>query len=210
MSRLKKIKEAYELPFYILKRPFDGFYRLRHDNEAKIWVAIINIILLWFSISFMNQYASITVATPHPLAHNSLRDGLTVIIILLLWCVSNWSVTSLTDGEGRFKDIFLANCYAMTPLILFIVPATLFTNLLADTEAAFYFMILTIAIIWFIFLLFVGMVVVHNYTAVRALLTVFLTFIALLIIVFLSMLLIALLQQMLGFAFNIYTEMSFR
>jgi uncharacterized PurR-regulated membrane protein YhhQ (DUF165 family) len=119
-------------------------------------------------------------------------------------------VTSLTNGEGRLKDIFMAVCYAMTPLILTIIPATILSNALSQEEAAFYYMIMTIGVIYFVFLVFCGLVVVHNYSASKAVLTVFLTFIALLVIVFLLTLLFTLWQQLYVFVYSIYIELMFR
>ena len=207
---MKTFKKYYSLPLYLIFHPFAGFYRMKFDNEGKMRVAFINFFLLWISISFMNQYTSITAATPHPMSFNSLADGASIFGILVLWSVSNWSVTSLMDGEGKFKEIFMANCYAMTPLILILAPAAAMSNLFTNTESAFFFMLVTGAIIWFIFLAYVGMVVVHDYTAGKALATVFLTFVALLIIVFLGTLIIAIIQQMYSFGLSIYTELAFR
>jgi len=207
---MSKIKDFYGLPLYILRHPFEGFYRMKHGKEGRIGTAFFNFILLWISVSFMSQYSSITVATPFPLAHNSLADGASLFGLLVLWSVANWSVTSLTEGEGKFKEIFIANCYAMTPLVLTLIPATLFSHALTDTEGAFFFMIVAAAIVWFILLVYVGMVSVQGYTAGKALATVFLTFVALLIIVFLGTLLIVLIQQMYSFGMSIYTEITYR
>jgi hypothetical protein len=129
---------------------------------------------------------------------------------LILFCVSNWSVTSLTNGEGKLKDIFMVVCYAMTPLVLTVIPATIISNVLSQEEADFYFMMLSIGMIYFVFLVFAGLVVVHNYTASKALLTVILTFVALLVIVFLITLLLTLWQQLYVFAYSIYVELMFR
>jgi hypothetical protein len=207
---MKTIKKYYSLPLFIMFHPFEGFYRMKFEKEGRMAVAIINFFLLWFSISFMRQYTSITAATPHPLSFNSLADGISIFAILVLWSASNWSVTSLMDGEGKFKEIFMGNCYAMMPLILVLAPAAALSNVFTDTESAFYFMLITGAVVWFIFLAYVGMVVVHDYTAGKALATVFLTFVALLIIVFLGTLIIAIIQQMYGFGRSIYTELAFR
>jgi len=207
---MKKLKEYYGLPLYIMVHPFDGFYRMKFDKEGRMAVAFINFFLLWFSISFMNQYTSITASQPHPLSFNSLADGASIFGILVLWCASNWSVTSLMDGEGKFKEIFMANCYAMMPLILVLAPAAAISNMFTETESAFFFMMVTAAIIWFILLAFIGMVVVHDYTAGKAIATLFLTFVALLIIVFLGTLIIAIIQQMYSFGMSIYTELAFR
>jgi hypothetical protein len=131
-------------------------------------------------------------------------------MLLILWSAANWSVTSLTDGEGKFKEILMANCYAMTPMILIFIPASLFSNVLAEGEGAFYFLAVNIAIVWFVLLAYVGMVTVHNFTAGKALATLFLTVLALLIIAFLIALLFTLWQQLFTFVVSLYTEIVYR
>ncbi|MCL2363685.1 MAG: YIP1 family protein [Defluviitaleaceae bacterium] len=207
---MKKLKEQIALPLYIMRHPFDGFYRMKHMNEGKMSTAFILFFLFWISFVFMQQYGSITVSTSHPQMHNSIRDGASIFAILVLWSLSNWAVTSLTDGEGKFKEIFMGNCYAFTPLILTLLPMTLASHLMTDTESAFFFIVITAAVIYFIFLAYVAMVSVQNYGAGKALGTIFLTIFAMLIIVFLGTVLMVLLQQMYNFAVNIYTELAFR
>jgi len=200
----------WKLPFYILAHPFDGFYAMKFQKEGSVKLAILIFLLVCVSFSFNNQYASVVVNPRNPLELNSFVDFLMLTAMLILFSVSNWSVTSLTDGEGRFKDIVMAVCYAMTPLVLTIAPAAVISNFFAAEEAGFYYMILSIGVAYFIFLVFVGLVTVHNYTATKALITVLLTFVALLVIVFLITLLFTLLQQLWVFVYSVYTEITFR
>ncbi|MDR0273698.1 MAG: YIP1 family protein [Clostridiales bacterium] len=199
-----------KLPLYIITNPFDGFYAMKFQKEGKFRIAFLNLFLVLFSYAINNQYAALVVNPQNPLEMNSLAQVMTIIVALILFCVSNWSVTSLTDGEGRFKEIFMAVCYAMTPLILTIIPATILSNFLSREEAGFYVMILSVGVAYFVFLVFAGLVVVHNYSASKALLTVAFTFIALIIIVFLITLMLTLLQQLWTFVYSIYTELMFR
>ena len=200
----------YKLNFYILRRPFQGFYAMKYEGRGKMSVALLNFLALWISFSFTRQYSSIIVDQTYPLNLNSFLDGASIMGILLLWSAANWSITSLTDGEGKFKEIFMANCYAFMPLILFLIPAALFSNILAEGEGAFYFMLMQIALMWFLALGFIGMVTVHGFTVGKAIFTLFLTFIALLIIVFLISLVMMLWQQVVVFFFSVYTEIIFR
>jgi hypothetical protein len=193
-----------------MTKPFDGFYAMKYQGEGRVWIAFVNLFLVLISYAINDQYASLVVNPQNPLELNSLVGALMLVGALLLFCVSNWSVTSLTDGEGRFKDIFMAVCYAMTPLVMTIVPATVLSRFISAEEAGFYFIILSIGLLYFIFLIFAGLVTVHNYGAGKALLTIFLTFVALLIIVFLIVLLLTLWQQLWVFAYSIYTELMFR
>ena len=210
MSAVKKFFRLYRLPMYIMVKPFDGFYAMKHEKEGTLKLAFFNFFILLVSYAINAQYTSLVVNPQNPFTLNSLTIWLTLIGALVLFCVSNWSVTSLTDGEGKLKDIFMAVCYAMTPLILTIIPATIISNFLSAEEAGFYFMIIGVGMIYFVFLVFAGMIVVHNYTAAKAVLMIFLTFVALLIIVFLITLLLTLWQQLWVFVYSIYTELMFR
>jgi hypothetical protein len=193
-----------------MTNPFNGFYAMKYQKEGTLKVAFLNLLLLLLSYAINNQYASIVVNPQNPLTLNSLNQITMFVGALILFCVSNWSVTSLTDGEGRLKDIFMSVCYSMTPLVLTIVPATILSRFLSMDEAGFYYMVLTVGMVYFVFLVYSGLVVVHNYSASKALLTIFLTFVALLIIVFLITLLLTLWQQLWVFANSIYTELMFR
>jgi len=207
---MRKLFGWYALPLKIMARPFAGFYAMKYEGKGVMWLALLNFFLVSVSFSFSNQYASILVNDSHPMALNSFADMIFLTAALLLFCIANWSVTSLTDGEGRFKDILMTVCYAMTPLLLTIAPAAALSNFLAAEETGIYFLILTLGMVYFVILVFVGLVTVHNYGAVKALLTVLLTFIAILIIVFLLTLLFTLWQQLWIFANSIYTELLFR
>lgn len=207
---VKRLISFYSLPLYIMVKPFDGFYAMKYLNEGTLKVAFLNLFLLLISYAINDQYASLVVNPQNPLELNSMRGWAMIVGALILFCVSNWSVTSLTDGEGRLKHIFMMVCYAMTPLVLTIVPATILSRALSAEEAGFYAMLMSVGVVYFVFLVYAGLVVIHNYSASKALLTIVLTFIALLIIVFLITLLFSLWQQLWVFGYSIYTELMFR
>jgi len=210
MNQIKKLMKEYTLPLQIMARPFNGFYAMKYEEQGTLKLALFNFIMLCLSISFRSQYASIVVNPNNPRTLNSLVEFASVTAVLILFCVSNWAVSSLTDGEGRFKDIVMTVCYAMTPMILTFIPMALISNIMAYDERGFYFMVVYFAIGWFVVLVFVGLVTIHNYTATKALTTLLLTFVALLIIVFLITLLFSLLQQLVLFVTSLYTEIVFR
>jgi len=200
----------YRLPLYIIVRPIDGFYAMKFEKQGTMKLALFNFLLLCIAFALNNQYTSLIVNPRHPLAINSLGDFSMLIGALVMFSISNWSVTCLTNGEGRFKDIIMAICYAVTPLILTLVPATILSNFLSYEETGFYHMLLSVGVFYFVLLVFIGLLTVHNYTVVKTIATIFLTFIALLVIVFLVSLLFTMWQQLVGFVMSLYTEIIFR
>jgi len=207
---MRKIFGFYSLPLRILFRPINGFYEMKYEKKGTLKIAFLNFALLCISYAFFNQYTSIIVDASHPHWINSLFDFASLITVLVLFCASNWAVSSLTDGEGKFKEIIMAVCYAMTPLILILIPATLFSNIITIQEAQFHSLLVGLAVAWFVMLVFIGLIVVHNYTVTKAIVTAIFAFVALLIILFLITLFFSLVQQVFIFIHSIYREVTFR
>ena len=154
--------------------------------------------------------ASFIVNDVNPRSVNSFKELLAVMVLYLLLCVSNWSITCLMEGEGRLKDIAIALGYAMTPMIFCNTIGTIFSQFVAQDEGAFYTMIIGVGIAYSAFMMLVGIMTVHNFTLAKTLVTLFLTLVALLIIIFVMLLLVDLLNQVYSFFHSIYQELIFR
>jgi len=200
----------WKLPFKILFRPINGFYEMKFEKKGTLKIAFLILVFMCISFAFFNQYTSIIVDRTHPQAVNALLDVGGLLLVLVLFCVANWAVTSLTDGEGKLLEIFMTICYAMTPLVLILIPATLFSNIITLQEAGFFHLLIGFAVFWFVMLVFIGLIVIHNYTVLKAIVTAICTFFSLLIILFLITLFFSLIQQLMVFINSIYRELSFR
>lgn len=205
-----KRRRRFSLSRYIMFHPADGFYRMKYEKEGKTWVILFNLALFWLSLSIQKQYTGFAMNPNHPMSFNILRDLLMVVSVYLLWCVGNWSVTTLMNGEGSFYHIAMATAYALTPVNLVFIPAALVSNLMVYSEKEFYYLVLGIAAAWAVMLLFMGILSVHRYTVGKTAATIVLTVIAVLIIVFLIGLVSALMQQVYVFLKGIYTEIVYR
>lgn len=207
---MAKFKEYFSLPVHVLFHPADGFYDMRYEKRGHTSIIFVNLILFWISYSFQKQYSGFVINENNPLDYNTFADLIGILVMFLLWCVGNWSVTTLTNGEGKFRDIAMAASISLTPMILVFIPATLLSNLLILDEAAFYQVIMWISIVWFMLLMFVGLMTIHNYSFGKAVATLFLTFLAICIILFLALMVGALIQQVWVFIKSIYTELLYR
>ena len=203
-------KEKWSYLKYTISHPMDGYYWIRHRDRGSVPIAILLVIL--FSISFTSNrlLAGFVVNDLDPRGIDSLFELLGVLSFYLILCVSNWSVTCLMGGEGRMKDIAIAIGYGTAPITVMLVIGTVVSQFVADNEQAFYTLVVAVGIAYGLIMMLIGIMQVHNYTLGKTLLTLIITFVAMLIIIFLLLLLSNLIGMVYNFFHSIYTELIFR
>ncbi|MBD5453248.1 MAG: YIP1 family protein [Lachnospiraceae bacterium] len=202
--------EKWKYAFYTVSHPMDAYYEIRHRERGSVPVAVVLVMLFSFSFSINRIAASFVVNNVYPLSVNALTELIAVLLLYLLFCVGNWSITCLMEGEGRLKDIAIAVGYAMIPIIVCYNLATLVSQFVAADEEAFYWVILVVGIAYGLLMMLMGIMQVHNYTLGKTLVTIFLTFIAMFIIIFIVLLFADLITQVYNFFYSIYQELIYR
>jgi hypothetical protein len=197
-------------PFYTMVHPFNGFWEMKYEQKGRLKVVFGILLLMVVFTIIKRQYSGFVVNFTNPMELNSINELKFIIVPFLLWCVANWSLTTLMDGEGKFTDIVKATGYALLPFVLIYIPQTLYSNIITNDESTFYYLMDAIAFLWFIWLLFVGTMTVHQYSAQKTIVTMLLTLIVIGIILFLGVLFFSMLQQMVSFVTSVYKEISFR
>lgn len=203
-------KEKWKYLWYTISHPMDGFYWIRHQERGSVPIAILMVLVFSLVFTTNRLTASFVVNDVDPRSVDSLTELIGVVLFYLLLCIGNWSVTCLMSGEGRFKDILIAVGYSMLPMTISLIIATVMSQFVADTEKAFYGIVIGVGIAYGVILMLIGIMQVHNYTIGKTLLTLFLTFVVVLIIIFLALLLTNLISLVFVFFKSIYTEIIFR
>lgn len=206
MSILMSLKYSLHIIFH----PFDGFWDLKHEKKGSLKSAFIILVLLCLVYIIRRQLTGILFFGRDKNDFSIFSELLSVSVPFFLWCVSNWCLTTLMDGEGSFKDIIITTAYALTPLIIINAPLILFSNLITLEEGAFYYFFATLSIIWSGALIILGTSVVHQYTLTKTLLTTILIIVGMGIILFIAMLFFNLLEQMYYFISTLYKEFTIR
>lgn len=202
--------EHYKFPFHVILHPFDGFWDMKYEGKGKVRIALIILVMMVLNVVLQRQFAGFLVNFNDPRLLNSLDDIQYTVLPFLLFCISNWAITTLMEGEGKFSEIVMATGYALLPLVLINFPLTYISRFLTMEETAFYYLLNGFAVIWFFYLLFVGIMTVHQYTPFKTVMTLLLTVIAMGIVVFLGTLLFSMAVQMYYFVVDIYRELLFR
>ncbi|MEE0927756.1 MAG: YIP1 family protein, partial [Acutalibacteraceae bacterium] len=127
--------------------------------------------------------------------------------LVVLWVIANWLVTTLMQGKGKAKEIFVVTCYSLMPMIIERVLYIILTNFLLPAEASFLGIMTTAAMIYTGLMLVIGLMRIHDYSFGRLLGTSVLTILGMAAIIFLLILVGILLQQLGGFLSTIIIEL---
>lgn len=205
------MKQTYiKFPLHVIFHPFAGFWDMKFERKGKMTVSMTILALLVLSTILQKQFAGFLVNYVDPRLLNSLDDLQYTVLPFFLFCMANWSITTLMEGEGKFKEIVMSTGYALLPIVLISLPMTFVSRFMTQEETAFYWLMNSLASLWFLFLLFVGNMTVHQYTPAKALLTLFLTVIAMAFMVFIGTLAFSLGAQIYWFIYDVYREILFR
>ena len=195
--------------FHLVFHPFDGFWDLKHEQRGSVRAAstIIGITIVAFAYQAIGQGYSFN---PRENYSSIIVQILSIGIPVVLWTVSNWCLTTLFDGEGNFKDIYIATGYSLAPLPLFVIISTILTNVLSASEGTIPSMLITIAFVWVVILIFFGTLVTHDYTLNKNFITILGTIVAAAVIMFVAVLFSSLVVKVASFLISLVTEIGNR
>ncbi|OOC61925.1 Yip1 family protein [Paenibacillus ihbetae] len=205
-------REWIRFPLNLMVHPFEGFWDLKYDRNRKFTLIISFCVLFLVAVTNIlgSQYSGFLVHVYNPESMNSVMEIVYVIVPILFWCVANWSLTTLMDGEGKFVEIFTSTCFALLPLVIIQFPWIWLSNLVSLQETAFYYFSNSVAVLWFVYLLFVGNMTVHQFSPSKTIGIMMLTLVAMGFMAFISLLFFSLVQQIVAFISVIYQELVMR
>lgn len=209
LKKKRSLKEEFMYGYHVMFHPFDGYWDIKHEYRASTKGAtlILALTIVTFIYSSIGQSY---IVNPVPSDTSVLMMVLSILLPVGLWVISNWCFTTLFDGEGSIRDIYIATCYALFPLPAFFVITTLLSNIVTADEASLLTLAMGIAFFWVGFLLFFGMMVIHDYSLFKNILTTLASIVGMAFIMFVGVLFSSLLGKLVGFVYNIIIELSYR
>ncbi|MBQ8110979.1 MAG: YIP1 family protein [Clostridia bacterium] len=195
---------------YVIFHPFDGFWDLSHEKRGSLAAAntFLGLFLLTYVLRLMlTNFQFISAPVQYI---NIYEQCASLLLPFLVLCISNWSLSTLFDGKGRFKDIYMAMCYALVPYILIQLPLVLLSHLISFDEYAYYTVLASISVIWCLGLAFVGLMEVHDYSAGKTVVFLIATIFGAMVILFLVLVFFSLLSDAVGYFVSLYREVVFR
>lgn len=203
-------QETVAFPAYILTHPIKGFTEFKNEKRGKMWVSIFLLAMFVLEQIIAYKYVGPAFNTNDQTKFNSINILIFSVVPVIGIAVANWTVTTLMNGKGKMKEIFMMLCYSLQPMIIVNFIYDILSNFLTTDESQFLTLIKIIAIVLLCLMAFMGFVVIHEYGVFKTIGSIILTALALCIIVFIALLIFDLSQQIYGFIYSVYKEIATR
>lgn len=213
VERLKRIKIIDDLRFIFrfIKKPADSFYYIKKDLRGSLLAAFI-IYFLVIAIRVANLYITGFIFSPYfSFAQIRVEDTIVSTVgLILLWNAANYLVSTISDGEGRVRDVVIGTAYSLFPYLLIALPLALLSNVLTENEIFLYDFSLGIMWAWIGIMLAIMVKEIHNYTFSETVKNLLVTLFTMALFVLTGYILYVLFSQLYEFVSAIAQELRLR
>lgn len=203
-------KRKYITPFYTMFHPIDGFDQLKREKKGNLFYSFIVLFLVLVVRIVSLQYTGFLFNAKEADEINILFEVAQVVVLFAVWVLSNWSVSTLMDGEGFAKEIWTASAYSLLPSVFSGVLSLVLSNVLTQDEAFFVHGVTVIGTIWCTFNMVIALMKVHQYSFGKTIASAVLTVLGIAFVFFVCFLMYSIVGQFTDFIKNIVAELQFR
>ena len=167
--------------------------------------------LWWFFVSCLNfNYNGYIFNENNVNDFNIWVILLSTVGVIFLFTLSSVLLSSFFEGKGKFGEIWIGLSYALIPHVVWLTAELLLTNVLVAEEGAFVIFFRIFFAAWTLFLCFIALIEIHQYSFTMAVASTLCSVIGVLIVVFLVFLMFNLTAQIVDFFKTIFNELNYR
>lgn len=196
--------------FQMLRNPYDACYGIKHEGKAS-WLSAVIVLVIYFAWFVVNKYFSGFLFKTMPEGYFELFNDFGMIFgVFMLLTICCYLVCTITEGEARFRDIFIGAAYALTPMLVFQPVLLIMTNVLTFNEQFFITLVNFVCTGWTGLLVVLMIMYMNDYTFKKTLKIIVITLFTVLVTVALLFVMYMLISQLVDFVSSIYGEVVYR
>ena len=210
LQRVKLIDD-FVFMFRFIRQPADSFYYIKKNYRGSLlfagliylWVVIIRIVCMYLTGFTFNKYMN-------PANIQVGNELVITILAIFIWNAANYLVSTISDGEGRVRDVVIGTAYSLFPFVLFALPIALISNVLTLNEVFIYSFSMDLMYFWMGMMLFIMVKEVHNYSFSETVRNVLITLFTMGLFLLTGYILYILFNQLFNFISAIIQEVGLR
>jgi hypothetical protein len=208
--KVKTLQRDYRLTQHVLFHPLDTYQDIKHLKQSSWWMATLLYGLL-LMVSIFEIYATgFIFQTVNLNSFNLLIYTFTFLGSIGLFVFSNYLVATITNGEGFFKDVYLATAHALMPYLILTPILAILSNGLTYNESIVYQLLDGLRYAWSGLLIVLMIKEIHNYDVKALIQNILLTLFTMMMLVLIGLLLYALGAQVVNYFEGIIQEVLLR
>jgi hypothetical protein len=195
---------------YTAVHPLDGFWDLTREKRGSLAAANVIVTLAVLVEVLRLTLTSFQFVTVNMEYFNAVIVMLRILLPIFLWVVANWSLTTLMDGKGRMRDIYMAVAYALAPSVIINAVMIVLSRIITFDEGAIYRVLEGFSALWTVILILAGMMMIHDYSLTKTILSSLLTIVGMGVMVFIFVVFFSLISDAAAYFVSLYKEILFR
>ena len=203
-------KTKFQLPFYAMIHPTYAFDDMKYNHKESMRMSFVSFFLFAMLAVVEQQFTGIQHIMRDIDKVNVFKTFLLYGAIVFLFVISNWAFCELVDGKAKLKHIWITTNYALLPYSLCGYARVILSNILVQDEAVFLDAITVVGVFWSLVVLISAYMTFHEFEISKTILSLAITVIGMLLIVFLLFLMYTLVQQMVETIATVINEIIFR
>lgn len=207
---MQHVKEDLRLTRHVLAHPLDTYQDIKHLRKSS-WLTATLLYLTVLIVSVLEIYTTgFIFQTVNLNQFHLLIHSFTVLGGLFLFVFSNYLVATITNGEGFFKDVYVATAHALIPYIILTPILAIISNGLTYNEWIVYQLLDGLRYLWSGALIILMIKEIHNYDVKALLKNIFLTMFTMVMLILIGFLLYVLTTQLWNYVESIIQEVILR
>ena len=190
----------------VMIHPSNVFTDLKEKGQGSVVLCLVTLVIYYIVTVLQTLAGGFLFSIYDAESFNSLWVLVRSVGLVVLWISANWLVCTLLGGKGKLKEITIVTCYSIWPIIIEKIIRLALTNVLIPAEASFLGILDTLAIIYFVILMVIGLLKIHDFTMTQLVGTTIVSIIGVAAIIFLGIMIIMLLQQFFAFVATFIAE----
>lgn len=209
-SKLQHLGTTLRYSLHVISHPLDGFWDLTHEKRGSIGAANVIIFAALITNILRLQFTSFLFIKVIWEFVNLIEIILGFLAPIVIGCIANWGLTTLFNGKGTMKDIYMAIGYSLTPYVLIQIPMIFISNVITGQEGSIYFFLHSLSILWCGALIISAVMMIHDYSLSKTIVTLLATAVGMMVIIFMTLLFFTLVSDAIAYFISLYKEISFR
>ena len=194
---------------YAFKHPIDNAYEIRKGHTGTYLSATI-LYAVAFLLIVLYQTASGFIFSVRARDFSLLNVLLLFVGALGLFLISNYFISSINDGEGTFRSVYIAVAYSLAPALLIMPFVILFANVATIDETYLINTVIGVVLLLCGINIFLSIIEVHQYNVRQTIVNILLTLFFMAVIIFAVSIVYLLVKQIFDFVSSIFVEVNLR